>query len=72
MTWTTCMRGGALEQLGHDPLVGRVQVLDDDKGHAAAFRHVPQKLLQGLESSGGGADADNGKTGALLPDRPVF
>ncbi len=29
--------GGALEQFGHDPLVGRVQVLDDDKGHAAAF-----------------------------------
>ena len=39
-------RGGALEQFVHDPLVGRVQVLDDDKGHAAVFRHMPQELFE--------------------------
>ena len=53
--------GGALEQFGHDALVRRVQVLDDDKGHAAVLRHMPQKLLQGLQPAGGGADADDGK-----------
>ena len=64
--------GGALEQFGHDPLVGRVQVLDDDKGHAALFRHMPQELLQRLQPAGGGADADNGEEEALLPQRGVF
>ena len=54
-------RGGALEQFGHDPLVGRVQVLDDDKGHAAIFGHMPQELFQRLQPAGGGADADNRK-----------
>ena len=55
------MRGGALEQFGHDALVRRVQMLDDDKRHAAARRHVAEKLLQRLQSAGGGADADDGK-----------
>ena len=40
--------GYALEQFWHDPLMGRVQVLDDDKGYAAALRHLPQKLFEGL------------------------
>ncbi len=53
--------GGALQQFRHDPLVRRVEVLDDDKRHAAARRHVPQKLLQGFESPGGGANAHDGK-----------
>jgi hypothetical protein len=39
------------------PLARRIQVLDDDKRHAAVPRHVPQKLLQGFQSPGGGADA---------------
>ena len=60
------MLGDALEQFGHDPLVRRVQVLDDDKGHAAARRHVPEELLQGLESPGGGADADDGERNTRL------
>ena len=55
--------GGALEQFGHDAFVRRVQVLDDDKRHAAARRHVAQELFQRLESPGGGADADDGKRG---------
>ena len=52
-------RGEALEQLGHDPLVRRVQVLDDDEGQAAAVRHVPEELLQRLQPAGRGADADD-------------
>jgi len=44
--------GGALEELRHDALVRRVQVLDDDKGHSAALRHVLQKLLEGLQTPG--------------------
>ena len=32
--------GGAMEQLRQDALVRRVQMLDDDKRHAAARRHV--------------------------------
>ena len=55
--------GGALEQFGHDPLVGRIEVLDDDERHAAGFRHVIQEMLQGLETAGRGADADDGEGG---------
>ena len=39
--------------------VGRVQVLNDHKGHAAARRHLPQEMLQGLEPPCGGPNADN-------------
>ena len=53
--------GGALEQLHHDALVRRVQVLDDDKGHAALHRHVSQKQLQRLQAAGGSADAHDGE-----------
>lgn len=42
--------GGALEQLHHDALAGRVHVLDNDEGQAAGWRHVPQELFQGLQS----------------------
>ena len=53
--------GGTLEQLRHDALVRRVQVLDDDKRHAAAPRHVPKKLLECIEPPCGGANADDRK-----------
>ena len=53
--------GGALEELHHDPLVGGVEVLDDDEGDAASRGHVLQEELQRLEAAGGGADADDGK-----------
>ncbi|GAB7025149.1 hypothetical protein JCM15764A_03970 [Geotalea toluenoxydans] len=56
-----------LEQLGQDPLVGRVQMLDDDEGHAAIFWNMHQELLQRLQPASGGTDADNGKGGFLLP-----
>jgi len=64
--------GGALEQFGHDPLMGRVEVLDDDKGHAVPRRDLPQELLQRLQPAGGCADADNRKKEALLPRRSLF
>jgi hypothetical protein len=51
--------GDPLEQFGHDPFMGRVEVLDNDKGQTAPFRHPAQKLLQRFQPAGGGADADN-------------
>ncbi|GAC1469750.1 MAG: hypothetical protein PVSMB11_05540 [Desulfuromonadaceae bacterium] len=55
-----------MEQFGHDPDVGRVQVLDDDKGQAAVFGYLPQEQLQCLQTAGGGADADDGEGGGAL------
>ncbi|BET59656.1 hypothetical protein GEO60473_26960 [Geobacter sp. 60473] len=46
--------------------MGRVQVLDYDKGHAAPLRHVPQELFQRFQPAGGGAYADNGEGGLDL------
>src|SRR5512142_2313218 len=40
--------GHALEQLGHEPLARRVEVLDDYEGETARLRHMTQKLFQGL------------------------
>ena len=56
----------ALEKFGHDTLVRRVQMLDDDKGQAAFFRHMPQELFQRLQSAGRSADADYGEGGRFL------
>ena len=63
--------GGALEELHHDPLVGRVEVLDDDEGHAASRGHVLQEELQRLETAGGGADADDGKRAVRVAAAPL-
>jgi hypothetical protein len=52
---------GALEQFGHDAFARRIEVLNNNECHAAARRHSPQELIQGFESSGGSADADDGK-----------
>jgi hypothetical protein len=41
--------------------MGRIEVLDDDKGQGAFLRNPAKKRLQGLQSAGGSADADNGK-----------
>jgi hypothetical protein len=64
--------GGTLEQFGHDPLVRRVEVLDDDKGHAAVFGHMTQELLQRLQPAGRGTNADNRKRTVLIPGRNFF
>jgi chemotaxis response regulator CheB len=52
---------GSREQFHQHPLVGGVQVLNDDKGHATASGQVAQELLKGLQSPGGGANADDGE-----------
>jgi len=51
--------GGPLQQFGHDPLVRRIQVLNDDKGQTAACRRLPEELFQSFEASRRGADADD-------------
>ena len=52
---------GPLEQFGHDAFTSRIQMLNDDKGHAAAGRHIFQKLFQGFKSAGGRTNADDWK-----------
>jgi hypothetical protein len=61
--------GAALEQFHHHALVGRVEVLDDDKCHAAVFGNVGEELFQRLQSARRSADADNGKGGLRRFDR---
>ena len=68
-TWSNFHAGRALEQFGHDAFARRVQVLNDDKCHAAIPRHVRQKMLQGLQASGGSADADDRELAAPLTVR---
>lgn len=63
--------GGKLQEFGHESLVRRVEMVDDDKGHAAALWHVPQELFQSLQSTGG-ADADNEKREPLLHRWALF
>ncbi len=60
-------RGRALEQLHHRALVRGVEVLDDDVGHPAARRHVPEELLERLEAPGRRADADDGEAPRAAP-----
>ncbi len=54
-------RDDASKQFVHDSFVRRVQMLDDDKGHAARRGHFFQELFKGLQASGGGADTDDRK-----------
>ncbi len=56
----------ALEQFHHDALVRRVEVLDDDKRHAAVFGHVSEEQFQRLQSACRSADADDGETRSLF------
>jgi len=56
--------GAPLEQRRQYTLARRVQVLNDNKGHADRFRHVAQELLQGFKASCGGANADDGERGS--------
>ena len=57
--------GGALEELRHDAFVRRVQVLDDDTGHAASLRHVFQELFEGLNRPAEAPMPTMGKTSSL-------
>lgn len=51
----------ALEEFRHQPLAGGIQMLDDDKRHAAVFRNMRHELLQRLEASRRRTDADDGR-----------
>ena len=51
---------GPLEQLDHQPLASRVQVLDNHEGQSTGGRHMPQEQLQCLQPAGRGPDADDG------------
>src|ERR1035438_6640869 len=54
--------GASLEQLHQQPLAGQVQVLDDHEGQPTGGRHMAQEEFQRLQSPGGSADADDGKS----------
>ena len=54
--------GATLEQLHQQGLAGRVQVLDDHEGQPTGGRHMAQEQFQRLQSPGGSADADDGKS----------
>jgi hypothetical protein len=51
--------GEAFQQLVHQALEVRRQVLDDDEGHARIDRHGAEKALQRLQPAGRRADADD-------------
>ena len=59
--------GSTLEEFSQDPLMVRVEMLNDDKGHAAVRRHRTQKLLQRLQPARRGTEADYRETEAFLP-----
>src|SRR5271168_3659160 len=58
----------ALQQFHQNALVGRVQMLNDDKAKTAPFGHMPKELLQGLQPAGGSAKTNDGEgTVCLAP-----
>lgn len=42
--------------------MARVLVRDDHEGHHAAGWHMVEEYLEGFQATGGGTDADDGKT----------
>ena len=44
------------EDLGHQTVLGRIEMLDDDKGHAGIRRHRLKEQFQGLQPPGRSAD----------------
>jgi len=59
--------GHALEQLGHEPLARRVEVLDDDEGETARLGHMTQELPQSFQPARRCADPDDDSFSACLP-----
>ena len=51
--------GVLAEDFGHETLVVRRKVLDDDNGQAAVFRHPAEEFLQGLKAAGRGAKGND-------------
>ena len=54
-------RRAALEQLGHDALARRIEVLDDDEGQSARRRHLLQEGFECLQSARRRAEANDGE-----------
>jgi len=52
------------DQFSHLALAVRRQVHDEHEGHAAVRRHVVEELVEGFQTAGRGAHADDGKAGA--------
>ena len=48
--------------------VAWLEVLDDDKRHAAVGRHRGEELFQGVKASGRGANANDGEWSAASPE----
>lgn len=49
------------KKLRQDALTCRIEVLDEQDGHAGFGRQVPQQSREGIEATGRSADADHGK-----------
>jgi hypothetical protein len=47
------------QQLDHHALMRRIEMLDQDEGHAAVGRQRVEEILEGLETAGRGADPDH-------------
>ena len=50
-----------LQQLGHQAFPGRIEMLDDDIGHAGVLRNMTEEDIERFEPSSGGADPDDGE-----------
>ena len=49
------------QQVHHHAFVGRIEMLDEDEGHAVAGWQRAHELPAGIEAAGGGAYADDRK-----------
>ena len=54
-------RGAPVQQFGQNAVMRRVQVLDDDISSRVLAPDVAQQVVQRLEPTGRGADADDGE-----------
>jgi len=52
-------RGNSAQEVGQQTGAARGLMSYNDKGHAAVGRHMPEKLLERLQTASRGADADN-------------
>ena len=58
------------QNFGEEAFVAGGEMRDDDEGHVGLGRHGAKELFQGVKSSGGSADADDGKPRIHIGHRP--